>query len=211
VWYVLGIRWGYVLNLVTHVTSRHSAPLHDLPHDLASHIDRNSEADALIAAAAIGQDGGVDSDQLAQRVDQRSAGVARIDGRIGLDEVFIVLDAEISAAHGADNPQGHRLADSERVADRERKIAHLCLSRVAQRDCRQVLSVNSQDCDISLWVGADQSSPVFAFIREPSLDLRGSIDNVIVGEKVAIRADDDTGAKALLAPFARNLELTAKP
>ena len=56
----------------------------DVPREVARH----GEADALIAAA-LAEDAGVDADQLAARVDQRAAGVARVDRGVGLDEVFV--------------------------------------------------------------------------------------------------------------------------
>ena len=48
-------------------------------------VGGHGEADALVAAAT-GVDGGVDADDLAIHVDQRTAGVAGVDGRIGLNE-----------------------------------------------------------------------------------------------------------------------------
>ena len=59
------------------------------------------------------------------RVDQRAAGVALVDRRVGLDEVLV---AAVAAAAGrpalrADDPHRHGLADAERVADREHDVA----------------------------------------------------------------------------------------
>src|SRR5258708_7820638 len=58
---------------------------HRLGDHAAHHVHGNREADALRAAGAR-EDRGVDADQAAVDVDQRAAGVARIDRRVGLDE-----------------------------------------------------------------------------------------------------------------------------
>jgi hypothetical protein len=47
-----------------------------LRHDLAREVDGNGETHAL-RAAALGKDGGVDTDQLAPRVDEGAPGVMR--------------------------------------------------------------------------------------------------------------------------------------
>ncbi len=52
---------------------------------LQRHVDRDREGQALEAAAAA-EDLRVDADHLALEVEQRAAGVAGIDGRVGLDE-----------------------------------------------------------------------------------------------------------------------------
>jgi hypothetical protein len=59
-----------------------------LRDDLVREVDRDREADADVAAAAA-EDRGVDADDLALRVEQRAARVARIDGGVGLDEVVV--------------------------------------------------------------------------------------------------------------------------
>ena len=51
------------------------------------HVDWDREADADVAAGAR-DDRGVDADELAVQVDERAAGVAGIDRRVGLNEVL---------------------------------------------------------------------------------------------------------------------------
>ncbi len=65
---------------------------------LRAMFDGNGEADALIAFRAVSDDGGVDADQFAAIVHQRAAGIAGVDGGVGLDEVFVLLDSEIGPA-----------------------------------------------------------------------------------------------------------------
>ena len=52
-------------------------------------------------------------------------GVAGIDRGVGLDEILEAVDAEMVAAERADDPRGHRVAEAERIADREHDVADL--------------------------------------------------------------------------------------
>jgi hypothetical protein len=56
-------------------------------------------------------------------VDQRAAGIAGIDRRIGLDEELIVGDADLRARQRRDDAMRHGLADAERIADGEHHVA----------------------------------------------------------------------------------------
>src|SRR3546814_7357381 len=58
----------------------------------------------------------VDANQFSAEIDQRTARVAGIDGRIGLDEAPIALDSQSSASQRADNSRCHRPSEAERVA-----------------------------------------------------------------------------------------------
>ena len=71
--------------------------LEDLIHHAAHHVDRNREADA-VGAERLRKHGRVDADQLSVGVDERAAGVAEIDRRVGLNEVLEIRDAEPTAA-----------------------------------------------------------------------------------------------------------------
>ena len=70
-------------------------------------------------------------------IDQRAAGIARIDGGIGLDEELIVGDADLRARHRRDDAVRHGLADAERIADREHDVADLHVVGIAELDARE--------------------------------------------------------------------------
>ena len=59
----------------------------DLFNHPAHQVDWNRETDAF-GSGVLRQDGRVDADELAAAVDERTPGVAGIDGRVGLDEVL---------------------------------------------------------------------------------------------------------------------------
>ncbi len=95
-------------------------------------VDRDGEADARILIG-VRQDHGVNADDFAARVEQRSAGVSGIDGRISLDGVF--NRRTVAAADGAnrtDNPLGHGAAEAEWVADCIHLFADGELARVCK-------------------------------------------------------------------------------
>ncbi len=75
--------------------------IEQLAHHPFAAINRNRKADALIAAA-VGSNCRVDTDDFAIQIDQRTAGIARIDRRVGLNKVLVVIDANTGPPLGAD-------------------------------------------------------------------------------------------------------------
>ena len=115
----------------------HRAELLELVGDAADHVDRNREADADVAAGAR-EDGRGEADQFAPQVDQRAAGIAGIDGGIGLDEVLEAVLIETAAAETADDAGGHRIAQPEGIADGDDKVADFQFRGIAQGDLREL-------------------------------------------------------------------------
>src|ERR1019366_4152510 len=104
---------------------------------------------------------------------------------------------------------GHRLADAERVADGESIVADLNIRRIPDHDSGQIGSINLEDGEIDLWIGADHASFVVALVGQRHFHVGGAIDHVVVSEDIAIRADDYARAEAALALFARHLRRAA--
>jgi hypothetical protein len=155
----------------------------------------------------------VNADQLAVRVDESPAGVAGIDGGIGLNEIFIIFDIEAVATSRADDPHGGGLPHTEWIADRKSQVAHLNLGRVAHGDCGQVLRIDPDDSQIRLGVRADYLALEFPFVGKEHLDLSGALDHVIVSENVAIRPHNHARSKALfplLPGLAKPMKLIAE-
>ena len=97
---------------------------------------------------------------LALRVHERAARVAVVDRRVGLQEVLVAAAAVAIARSGrpalrADDPHRHRLADAERVADREHDVAHLRVVGVAERRGLQTRGVDFDEREVARLVGAD--------------------------------------------------------
>jgi hypothetical protein len=77
--------------------------LQDLLHHVLRHVDGDGEADPLVPAGAARRDGGIDADQLALRVQERTAGVTGVNGGVGLDEVFAIFYVQTIAPGSADD------------------------------------------------------------------------------------------------------------
>ena len=159
----------------------------------------NREADPL-RAAVLRIDRAVDADQIPAGVDQRAAGVARIDGCVGLDEVLEAVDPEMVAPEGAHDAVRDGVAESERVAEREHRVADLDVVERAERDCRQVLALRLEHREVGFGVAAANGGAHPPPVGKHHLDIVGALDHVIVGEHVAFAADDDAGPEAGRAP-----------
>src|SRR6266403_256118 len=86
------------------LTAMHFAISDDLICDSANRVSRDGKSHARIGAGAE---------------------EARIDGGIGLNEIFVLLNSQIVPVQGANDSGGHRLTDQKRVADREDEITDL--------------------------------------------------------------------------------------
>ena len=113
-----------------------------LRQQLADGVARDREADAHVALRHAGRgDRRVDADHLAAKVQQRTAGVPRIDRRVGLEDVGESLfgHRQVRRAVGADDADADGVREAERVADRHHPVARLHLRRVAELDHRQLV------------------------------------------------------------------------
>ena len=191
---------GHFLRLDADPAARHGAGADDLFHDVAHRRYRDGEADAQRTAGAR-VDRGVDADQMAAAVDQGAAGVAGVDRGVGLDEVLEGVDPEVRAPEGRDDAHGHRLADAEGIADGQHDVADDDVVHSAERDRRQLeltpfLGEELEHGEVGFRVAADHARRQGAAVVEGNLDLVGAFDDVVVGEHVAVGADDDPGAEA---------------
>ena len=129
-------------------------------------------------------------------IHERAARVAGVDGRIGLDEVLVALDAERVAAGGADDAHRDGLADAERIADGEHDVADLGLARVAERENgkvarRSILITAMSVCgSVPIDLGGE-----LAAVGQRDLHRGRAFNDVIVRQDVAVRADDDARAE----------------
>jgi len=115
-------------------------------HHLARLVDRDGEPDPGIGLRlATGGDRGHDADDLASPVGQGSAGVAGVDGGVGLDGVdqlppdphpFAVGDPD-HPVERRDDPGGDRALEAEGAADRDGGFADPEVGRAAEGCHRQ--------------------------------------------------------------------------
>ncbi len=104
----------------------HSSVLHQVVEYGFGGVDGNGEADTG-ALADLRGDHGIDADHLPPGIQQRSAGVAGVDGGVGLDR--LVDEGAVRRLHradGADNAARHRSGeDAKRIADGKDLLADL--------------------------------------------------------------------------------------
>ena len=134
-----------------------------------------------------------------------AAGIARIDGRIGLDEELIIRNADLRARECRDDALRHGLPDAERIADREHQIAHLQRFRIAELEtCRSVaffkLSTARSVRGSRRTISASNSRRS----DKRHLHLVHVLDDVIVGDDETRRIHDDTGTERTLRPRRRH-------
>ncbi len=147
-------------------------------------------------------------------VHERAAGIATIDRRVRLQEVFkpAITVATCRAALAADDAHRDGLTDAERVADGEDDVADLHLVRISERHRAQVCGLNLDHRQVRGRVGADQLRVEHALVRQLDLDVFRAVDDVVVRQNVAITLDDHTGPEATFAVrlLRRHPELAAE-
>jgi hypothetical protein len=92
------------------------------------------------------------------------------------------------------------LAHTKGVADRQHLIAHLQLVGVAQREGGQTVQLDLEHGQIGVGVGADHLRAGAAAVIELHLDRVGALDHMVVGQDVAVGADDHAAAQTGLRP-----------
>ena len=138
----------------------------------------------------LANNGGVDTDEPAFGIHQRAAGIAGVDGRVGLNEILILVETrQAAAAQRADNAHRHGLADTEGIADGEHNVADFQLVAVAQRDGGQVFRVNLQHGHVRRRVGADDFGGEFfaVAIADGDLDFVRAVHDMVGRQNVTVR------------------------
>ena len=167
-----------------------------LVFDLYRQVDRYSEGQALIAAG-VGEYLRIDADHFSLHVEQGTAGIARVDRDVGLNEGD-VGSVRQRARFCADDPRSHRILESKRGADRQDPLAHLLVAAVAELDRGQAGRVDLEYRDIAGLVAADDFGAEFASVGELHRHLGCTVDDMGIGEDDAVRTHDEAGSFAVL-------------
>jgi hypothetical protein len=168
---------------------------------ISSTVDAgDGEGDADIAAGRR-EDGRVDADHLALRVEGRAAGIAAVHGRVDLQEIVVRSGADV-AAFGRDDAGRDRAAEAERVADGEHPLPdlRLLLRKLGELEA---VAVDLQEREVGAVVGADQLRGVLLAIVGHDGDFRLALHHVVVGDDVAVLGDEE--ARTLAHAAARRV------
>mmetsp|Transcript_23952 Transcript_23952/g.43696 ORF Transcript_23952/g.43696 Transcript_23952/m.43696 type:complete len:509 (-) Transcript_23952:2323-3849(-) len=194
----LGDVVGHVLDAHAQPTAAGFAEFLQLVDHAGHHVRGHGKADAN--GAAIGrQDRRVHTDHFAIHVKERTARVAPVDGRVGLDVVVIgAAQRPIARRH---DPCGHRKPLTERVAHGHDPIAHTGHIAIAKgHKLQRLIRLDLQQGDVGVRVSADHgrlellSGLPFAGV-ELDQDLIGPFDDVVVGHDIAVLRNHKAGAK----------------
>ena len=161
-------------------------------------VYRDGEAKAL--GAVLSGLGGDHADHLAVDVVHGAAGVALVHGRVELEHghgAFLGGDEPVG---GGDHAAGHGVVQlAQGVAHGVDRVAHKEAVAGAELRGIQALGLYLQDRDVVVAVKALDLGGVAVAVVEHDLDLItagvGVLDDVVVGEDVAVLADDEAGAR----------------
>src|SRR4029079_17747814 len=178
--------------------ARHAAPRDGVLRDPRGGVDGDGEADAL----ARRQDRGVDTDDLAQRVEQRAARVARVDGGVRLDEVLVRDDPNLGPPRRAHDAHGDGLLEPEGAPDRDGPLADLDAVGVPElRRDDALVGGDPDDGEVGRVVCAHDLPRHLLLVVEADGDLVRALDDVEVGQDVPLLVDADARADARALPL----------
>ena len=152
------------------------------------------------AAVAAAHDQGVDADHFAGQVDQRPAGVALVDGGIGLDQVFdlVALAGIDRAPGGADHAHGDRVLEiAQRRADGDDRLTRVERVRIAQRRHGRAPAVRLEHRQVGVNIRADQLACCWLPSARMIGQIGGAFHHVVVGQHIALLGDEHPAAAGL--------------
>ena len=141
---------------------------------------------------------------LSGHVNERAAGVAGVDGGVGLNEGLELAVGNDVAAFGGDDAGGDGFLQSERTADGQDPIADLHAVGVAEFGGRErMIDVNLNNGQIGFLIHADEpgvmTGGAWGFIPQLDANAIGLFDYVAVGHDVALGIHDHAGTERALA------------
>ena len=169
-------------------------------------IHGNGEPDARVVAGVRG-DQRVDADKLALVIHQRAAGIAGVDGRIGLNHVRVDGDLagtaglhrflgthNLGAARGGHDARGHRLLEPEGGAQGHDPLADGQVVRIADLHGGEAAGIlGLQHRHVGGGIGTHQLG-VVGVAGDGHLIGATAVDHVVVGDEVAVLGHHDARA-----------------
>ncbi len=144
---------------------------------------------------------GVDANDFAVDIHQRTAAVSGVDVRVGLNKILVhcqsleALD-HFRASLGAHMAEGHAVIEAERSSDGDGEFANARFAGVRQHCHREAFCLDFNHCHIGLRIDAPDLRFETPSILKPDGDAFRILHHMAVGENIAVVADDDAGAFA---------------
>ena len=141
------------------------------------------------------------------QVDERAAGIARIDRGVRLNEVLVASRPRPVRPRALTIPEVTALAESEGIADGEHVVADFETIGIAERQRRQVFGRNLQHRDVGVGIAAHERGVKLPIVLQRHDDPVGMLDDVMICQDVAgLRVDDDarSGDLRLIALLAHD-------
>ena len=150
-----------------------------------------------------------DANQSPGKIDDWPTAVARIDGRIRLHQIFVldIVHGDV-ALHGAKNSATDRTAIANCITNHNHCFSQQVRRNVVQADKWECsLGVNLDKRQVCLVIAGDVVGVVsFPVVRRyVNFQIRGTLDDMLVGDDVTRWINNETGAETLqrLANLAR--------
>jgi len=184
------IRILHGLDADADVAPAHAAVSNQLLLDQVGQVAGDRQADALESAGPA-TDGAVHADHLAVHIHQWPTRVARIDGRVGLQEILVHVHIQ-AAVLRRDDPVRHGARHAERGPHSQHAVTNLHLVAVAQRHewIRALGRVQPHDGQVGLRVGLDIPGDHLAAVLQHHQHLAGPLHHMGVGQHHALAVHD---------------------
>ena len=186
------------------------AVFNDALHNAVDLIDGNGKADVINGGAGRGGRAGIlgvgNANHLAIHIEQGAAGVAGVDGTVGLDQVHGGAGGHGDLPiQGTDNTGGFGEGQlTQGVADGHHAVAHVQLVGVANDHGGQAGGIDLQHGYIVALVIADELGVILGAVVGGDGDGGCAFNHVVVGQDIAVIGEDEAGAcrraGGLLAP-----------
>jgi len=119
-----------------------------------------------------------------------------VDRRVSLQEVLEATVAQTGCPPlGADDAHGDGLTDAHRITDRQDDVSDPHGVGVAKRQRSQAAGIDLQHREVARGIGPDDLGLEATAIGQFDVDVVGTVDDVMVGQDVAVLADDDAGTE----------------
>ncbi len=152
-----------------------------------------------------GNDGGVHADHGTARIDERAAGIAWIQRRIGLDHIVNEPPGAGTQAppQGTDDSGGDGVFKAQGIADGDRQLPDLQIAAACKLNVRRAATAYPDHRQVRIGIVTEHIGPIALAIEGADANIVRAMDHVTVGEQQPVGRKEESGSgPALLASAA---------